>query len=84
VVHAAVLGLAVAGVVALWNDLAATWRIVTAFVDAMTTTASIAAAIAIAGALIAALFLPSRARTAAPADQPRRMDSPVLAGANVA
>jgi hypothetical protein len=33
-----------------------------AFVDAMTTTASIAAAIAIAGALIAAMFLPARAR----------------------
>jgi hypothetical protein len=35
-----------------------------AFVDAMTTTASIAAAIAIAGALIAAMFLPARARKA--------------------
>jgi len=33
-----------------------------AFVDAMTATASIAAAIAIAGALIAAAFLPARAR----------------------
>ena len=33
-----------------------------AFVDAMSTTASIAAAIAIAGALIAAAFLPARAR----------------------
>ena len=33
-----------------------------AFVDAMSTTAGIAAAIAIAGALIAALFLPARAR----------------------
>src|SRR6476469_7563910 len=34
-----------------------------AFVDAMATTASIAAAIAIVGALIAAAFLPARART---------------------
>jgi EmrB/QacA subfamily drug resistance transporter len=34
-----------------------------AFVDAMATTASIAAAVALAGALIAAAFLPSRART---------------------
>jgi EmrB/QacA subfamily drug resistance transporter len=34
-----------------------------AFVDAMSTTASAAAAIAIAGALIAAAFLPARART---------------------
>jgi EmrB/QacA subfamily drug resistance transporter len=33
-----------------------------AFVDAMSTTASIAAAVAIAGALIAAVFLPARAR----------------------
>jgi EmrB/QacA subfamily drug resistance transporter len=33
-----------------------------AFVDAMSTTASIAAGIAIAGALIAAMFLPARAR----------------------
>jgi lysophospholipase L1-like esterase len=32
VLHAAVLGLAVAGVVALWNDLAATWRLVMAVV----------------------------------------------------
>jgi hypothetical protein len=32
-----------------------------AFVDAMSTTASIAAGIAIAGALIAAMFLPARA-----------------------
>jgi len=38
-----------------------------AFVDAMTTTASIAAAIAIAGALIAAMFLPSRSRSEADA-----------------
>jgi hypothetical protein len=35
-----------------------------AFVDAMSTTATIAAAIAVAGALIAAAFLPARARTA--------------------
>ena len=35
-----------------------------AFVDAMSTTASIAAAIAIVGALIAAAFLPARARAA--------------------
>ena len=35
-----------------------------AFVDAMSTTAGIAAAIAIAGALIAAVFLPARARAA--------------------
>jgi EmrB/QacA subfamily drug resistance transporter len=35
-----------------------------AFVDAMSTTAGIAAAIALAGALIAAAFLPSRARSA--------------------
>jgi EmrB/QacA subfamily drug resistance transporter len=34
-----------------------------AFVDAMATTASIAAAVAIAGALIAAAFLPARVRT---------------------
>jgi EmrB/QacA subfamily drug resistance transporter len=34
-----------------------------AFVDAMSTTASIAAGIAIAGALIAAMFLPARARS---------------------
>ena len=34
-----------------------------AFVDAMSTTASIAAAIAIAGVLIAAAFLPARAHT---------------------
>jgi EmrB/QacA subfamily drug resistance transporter len=38
-----------------------------AFVDAMTNTASIAAAIALAGALIAALFLPARARVTSPA-----------------
>ena len=35
-----------------------------AFVDAMSTTAGIAAAIAVAGALVAALFLPARGRTA--------------------
>jgi MFS family permease len=34
-----------------------------AFIDAMTTTAGIAAAIAVAGALIAAVFLPARARS---------------------
>ena len=34
-----------------------------AFVDAMATTATIAAAIAVVGALIAAAFLPARART---------------------
>jgi EmrB/QacA subfamily drug resistance transporter len=34
-----------------------------AFVDAMSTTAGIAAAIAVAGALIAAIFLPARVRT---------------------
>ncbi len=34
-----------------------------AFVDAMSTTAGIAAAVAVAGALIAAVFLPARART---------------------
>jgi hypothetical protein len=38
-----------------------------AFVDAMTSTASIAAAIALAGALIAAAFLPARARSSSPA-----------------
>jgi MFS transporter, DHA2 family, multidrug resistance protein len=37
-----------------------------AFVDAFTTTAGLAAAIALAGALIAAAFLPARARTAHP------------------
>jgi DHA2 family multidrug resistance protein-like MFS transporter len=36
-----------------------------AFVDAMGTTAGIAAAIAVVGALIAAAFLPSRARAEA-------------------
>ena len=34
-----------------------------AFIDAMATTASIAAAVAVVGALIAAFFLPARART---------------------
>jgi hypothetical protein len=38
-----------------------------AFVDAMATTASIAAAVAIVGALIAAAFLPARSADAAPA-----------------
>jgi hypothetical protein len=42
-----------------------------AFVDAMATTASIAAAIAIVGALVAAAFLPARARSAAPNPSPR-------------
>jgi hypothetical protein len=37
-----------------------------AFVDAMSTTAGIAAVIAVAGALIAAAFLPSRPRTTEP------------------
>jgi EmrB/QacA subfamily drug resistance transporter len=36
------------------------------FVDAMTTTATLAAGVALMGALIAAAFLPSRARTGAP------------------
>jgi EmrB/QacA subfamily drug resistance transporter len=41
-----------------------------AFVDAMSTTASIAAGIAMAGALIAAMFLPARARVRAYAGSP--------------
>jgi hypothetical protein len=36
-----------------------------AFVDAMTTTATLAAGVALVGALIAAAFLPSRARNRA-------------------
>ena len=38
-----------------------------AFVDAMTTTATLAAAAAVIGALIALAFLPSRARAETPA-----------------
>jgi EmrB/QacA subfamily drug resistance transporter len=38
-----------------------------AFVDAMSTTASVAAAVAVAGALVALAFLPSRARDETPA-----------------
>jgi EmrB/QacA subfamily drug resistance transporter len=41
-----------------------------AFVDAMTTTALLASAVALVGALIAAAFLPSRARTPAPVPAP--------------
>ena len=40
------------------------------FVDAMTTTATLAAGVALAGALIAVAFLPSRARTRAPVPAP--------------
>ena len=41
-----------------------------AFVDAMTTTATLAAAVALLGALIAAAFLPSRAARRAVTDDP--------------
>jgi MFS transporter, DHA2 family, multidrug resistance protein len=41
-----------------------------AFVDAMTTTAMLAAGVALVGALIAAAFLPSRAHGAAPLPEP--------------
>ena len=58
-----------AGLVASAND---------AFIDAMSTTAGIAAAIALAGALIAAAFLPARARSAS-TDTPHRTPRP-LAG----
>ena len=40
------------------------------FVDAMSTTATLAAGVALAGALIAAAFLPSRARARVPAAVP--------------
>jgi EmrB/QacA subfamily drug resistance transporter len=45
-----------------------------AFVDAMSTTAGVAAAIAVAGALVAALFLPARGR-----EQARALPEPVAA-----
>jgi hypothetical protein len=41
-----------------------------AFVDAMSTTATLATAVALVGAVIALLFLPSRARAQAPAPVP--------------
>jgi EmrB/QacA subfamily drug resistance transporter len=50
-----------------------------AFVDAMATTASIAAAAAIIGALIALAFLPSREGTEKPADIPTGRLQPVAA-----
>jgi hypothetical protein len=50
----------------------------TAFVDAMTTTAALAAGIAVLGALIAALFLPARAGGEAPEPAPGPLHSPEL------
>ena len=50
-----------------------------AFVDAMTTTATLAAAAALIGALIALAFLPSRARTEAPAPAGRELLGPAMA-----
>jgi len=51
----------------------------TAFVDAMATTATIAAAIAIVGALIATVFLPARARGASPVQMGAELPEPAAA-----
>ena len=50
-----------------------------AFVDAMATTATLAAAAAVIGALIALAFLPSRARTETPASHGVGLLEPVPA-----
>ena len=49
------------------------------FVQAMTTTATLAAGVALAGALIAAAFLPSRARTSTAATSGRAVPEPAAA-----
>ena len=50
-----------------------------AFVDALTTTAALAAATAVIGALIALAFLPSRARAATPAPLGLELLEPAMA-----
>jgi hypothetical protein len=50
-----------------------------AFVDAMTTTATLAAAAAVIGALIALVFLPSRARAETPAPLGSELAAPAAA-----